>query len=76
MKIFYGNDFNLMKDGYDLNPTAPFKGICQHCKQRTIVRNYAYNVYERLGTLCKECFNEIDKELSYCYNINDLEDLL
>lgn len=51
--------------------TAPFKGICDQCKKRTNVRNYPYNENERLGTLCTNCFKEIDKALCNCKNINE-----
>lgn len=75
VKIYWVND--LKKDkGALLAPTAPFKGICQHCKQRKSVRNYAYNYFERLGTLCKDCFEEIDSELSYCLDNNEIKDFL
>ena len=73
VKVYWTND--LKKDkGAILAPTAPFKGICQDCKQRKLVRNYAYNYFERLSTLCKDCFEEIDSELSDCLNFNEIED--
>ena len=50
--------------GYETNPTAPFKGICNQCNQRKIVRNYAYNCLERLGTYCKDCIKEINDDLA------------
>lgn len=52
-----------MKDSM-IFTTSPFKGVCQQCKHRTIVRNYPYNHFERLGTLCNTCFKEIDTALS------------
>ena len=75
IKIYWPNDFKKDK-GAILAPTAPFKGICQHCKQRKLVRNHAYNYFERLGTLCKNCFNEIDSALSDCLNFKEIEDFL
>lgn len=73
VKVYWDND--LKKDkGTILDPTAPFKGICQHCKQRKTVRNYAYNYFKRLGTLCKNCFKEIDSAFSDCLNFNEVKD--
>lgn len=75
IKVYWDND--LKKDkGAILDPTAPFKGICQDCKQRKTVRNYAYNYFKRLGTLCKDCFNKIDSELSESLNFKEIEDFL
>lgn len=33
VKVYWDNDFKKDK-GAILDPTAPFKGICQHCKQK------------------------------------------
>lgn len=71
--ITWDNDLDKKK-GAILEPTSPFKGICQHCKQRKIVRNYAYNFFERLGTLCNDCFNEIDNELEDCLDFHEIEE--
>lgn len=62
-RIFYPNDSDRSR-GYEVSPTAPFKGVCQHCGERTIVRNYPYNCESRLGTYCPECFRKIDSEIS------------
>lgn len=71
--VYWTND--LKKDyGAIIEPTSPFKGTCNHCKQRKIVRNYAYNCFERLGTLCKDCFEEIDYELNDCLDFHEIED--
>ena len=73
--VFWPNDFKKDK-GTILTPTAPFKGICNHCRKKAIVRNYAYNSFERLGTLCKDCFEEIDSEISNYTNFHEVEEWL
>lgn len=62
-RIFYSNDSDR-SHGCVVLPTAPFKGVCQRCGKRTIVRNYPYNCESRLGTYCPGCFREIDSEIS------------
>lgn len=42
---------------------SPFKGVCNCCQQRTIVRPYPYNESEWLGTYCKPCIEKIDEAL-------------
>jgi len=50
--------------GRAIGPTAPFKGICNHCGKHKAVRHYPYNAIEPLGVYCKECFKEIGKAIS------------
>lgn len=69
MSIYWITYINTTKipegtKGIVIGPLAPFKGICNHCGKRKVVRHYPYNVIEPLGVYCKECFKEIDKAVS------------
>lgn len=43
--------------------SAPFKGVCQDCKKRLLVRHYPYSWIDNLGVLCKDCYKRIDTGL-------------
>lgn len=43
--------------------SAPFKGVCQQCKNRLLVRLYPYNDNEWFGVLCKFCFEDFDNAM-------------
>lgn len=43
--------------------SAPFKGVCQDCKKRLLVRLYPYNWLDNLGVLCIDCYKYIEREL-------------
>lgn len=44
--------------------SPPFKGICQDCGKRTLVRLYPYNDFEWYGVCCKYCFKEFDDAMA------------
>lgn len=44
--------------------SAPFKGICQQCKKRTLVRLYPYNSSQWFEVLCKFCFEDFDNAMA------------
>ena len=80
MAIYWDDDFMFEKQGAHakggtpgkgktLAPLSPFKGVCQHCKKRTIVRYYPWSTEKWVGSLCKHCIEEFDNALSeVCYN--------
>lgn len=48
-----------------VNPTAPFKGVCQRCGKRLNVRHYPYSPADNnFGVYCEHCMKEIDEEMS------------
>lgn len=44
--------------------SAPFKGVCEQCKKRTLVRLYPYNDNEWFGLFCISCFKDYDNALA------------
>lgn len=51
--------------GILVNPTAPFKGVCQRCGKRLNVRHYPYSAADNnFGVYCEHCMKEIDEEMS------------
>jgi hypothetical protein len=72
---FTGKDYCFPGDsGVVRESSGPFKGICQQCKNRTVVRLYPYSCEEWLGVLCKECYREIAEALSDAGVYHDEED--
>lgn len=69
-KVYYPNESDR-SHGCLVQPTAPFKGTCRHCGERTIVRNYPYSCNDRLGTFCKECNAAISAHLSCLSALED-----
>lgn len=57
-----------------VNPTAPFKGVCQRCGKRLNVRHYPYSVVDNdFGVYCDRCIKAIDEEMSAPDNIPEEE---
>ena len=51
--------------GILVNPTAPFKGVCQRCGKLTKVRHYPYSPADNtFGVYCERCMKVIDEEMS------------
>lgn len=65
MRIFwrdlYGNSDNAKIGVKEIS--APFKGVCNDCKKRGLVRHYPYSWVDNLGVLCKDCYKRIDTGL-------------
>lgn len=66
MRIYWRGLYNIMDESKIgvKEISAPFKGVCDHCQKRVVVRHYPYSWVENFGVFCKYCYKSIEDDLN------------